>query len=260
MRQYSIGVFFNVFNKNINNWEAQAKYIEDLGNVEHVEVLLEDVSLNSKERFLLKNLLKRYSVIIHAPFMDLTILSPHKEIIEASLSLFQKAMYIGKYLSAEVITIHAERYPNFYTENQAKQQALFHIKRLAESSSFPVAIENLSLGGKTQIPYPAIPKQIIQLSRAFLSNTALTVDTGHLLKDNFDVFEVLRKTKGLVHNIHLHDGKKGAAHLRLGDGNLNLDKFLALLEELQYKRFVTLEVVGKQEISDSWRILRKTLK
>lgn len=260
MRRYSIGVFLNVLDRNIDNWKKQVKYIEDLGRVEHVEILLEDVLLNDKEKFFLKNLLKKYHIIIHAPFMDLTILSPHKEIVKTSLSLFRKAIDIGKYLSAEVMTIHAEKYPNFWTENQAQTQTIFWTKLLARQSSFPIAVENLSLGGKTQIPYPATTKQIVQLAQALSDKTALTIDTGHLLKDRFDVYDVLKKTKDRVKNIHLHDGKQGSAHLRLGDGNLNLSKFLSLLEDLQYQWFVTLEVVGEKEILDSWRILKETVK
>ena len=80
MRQYSLGVFFNIFNKNKKDWEKQIKFINSLNGVEHIEVLIEEISLTKKDVDILKKMLKNYRIIIHAPFMDLTLLSPHKEI------------------------------------------------------------------------------------------------------------------------------------------------------------------------------------
>ncbi len=259
MRKFSIGVFFNLFDRDIADWKEQARAIKKLGNVEHVEVLLEDTSITSKEQAFLKDLLSPYRIIVHAPFMDLTLLSPHKEITDSSIRIFKKALDIGEYLSAEVFTLHAGLHPNFWTSEQAKNQTSHLVKELAKTTSLKLAVENMSLGGKTQIPFPATIAQITELASSLPPAGGVTIDIGHLLIDEFDVFDVIKKAKDKIYNFHLHDGHKGAAHLRLGDGDLNLKKFLFLLDEIQYKYFVTLEVVGRNEIRDSWKILQKNL-
>src|SRR3972149_9550294 len=104
MKHYSLGVFFNIFGKDKKDWEKQVNFINSLDGVEHVEVLLEDTSLNNKQIRILKELLQNYRIIIHAPFMDLTLLSPHQEIVKTTISIFKKAIKIGKALNAETMT------------------------------------------------------------------------------------------------------------------------------------------------------------
>lgn len=259
MRNYSIGVFFNLFNRDTADWEKQAEFIAKLAGVEHVEVLLEETDLQKQELQKVKMLLKPYRIIVHAPFMDLTLLSAHKEIVEASRVVFTKAVAMGKHLGAELLTLHAERYPYFWTEEHARKQLVSSVEKLAKRTIFPIAIENLSVTTVLQIAYPATPTAIFGLTKHLPRNTGLTIDTGHLLKDGFDVTGVLRRVYRVVKNIHLHDGKKGKSHLQLGTGGLNLVQFLQFLEKINYGGFLTLEVVGEKEIVSSWRLLRNTL-
>lgn len=249
-------MFFNLFNRDTADWEKQATFIAKLPGVEHVEVLLEETGLQKQELQTVKKLLKPYRIIMHAPFMDLTLLSAHKEIVEASRVVFAKAVAIGKYLRAELLTLHAERYPHFWTEEHARKQLISSVERLAKRASFPIAIENLSVTKTLQIAYPATPAAIFSLATHLPHNARLTIDTGHLLKDDFNVTDVLRRVHGVVGNIHLHDGKKEKSHLQLGTGELNLVQFLRFLEKVQYGGFLTLEVVGEKEIVNSWRLLR----
>ena len=103
-----------------------------------------------------------------------------------------------------------------------------------------------------QTTYPSTKDDILRLAKLVPKNSGLTIDTGHLLHDIVDVIEVLKQTHKSVLNIHLHDGKKGSAHLKLGDGDLNLQEFFSFLQKINYDGFVSLEVMGKKEIKESW--------
>ncbi len=260
MRHYSIGVFLNIFTPDTDDWIGQIKFIRSLSGVEHVEVLLEYPYLTNQHIEILKKNLSGYRIIIHAPFMDISLLSPHEALAQTSLAILQHAGKVGEKLSAELMTIHAERYPCFWEQAYAEDILMKRLQTLARSISYPVSLENLSLGGAAQIPFPTTPKQIISCSQKLPSNCGMTVDTGHLLKDNFPVNPTIRGVKEKLKNIHLHDGKKGAAHLKLGTGDLSLPDLISLLEDIRYKEFLTIEVVGENEIRDSWQTLRQHIR
>ncbi|MBI4096601.1 MAG: sugar phosphate isomerase/epimerase [Candidatus Levybacteria bacterium] len=256
MRKYSLGVFLNIFNRNKKDWKRQIKFINSLNGVGHIEILIEDTSLTKQDINILKKLLMSYRVILHAPFMDIALLSPHREIAEATISILKKSMAIGIALNAETMTIHAERYPNFWDESQALKKTTAFIKRLSGSSDLPISVENLSYSGNTQIPFPQNRKQIKSLAKAIQPHAGITIDTGHLLKDGENVLEIIDENKNSIYDIHLHDGKKGSAHLALNDGNLNLKNLISILNDIDYKKFVTLETIGEKETRKSWKILK----
>lgn len=256
MKKYSLGVFLNLFTDNTLDWHKQIQDIQSLGNVEHIEILLEYIPKTQRERKQLASWLKQYRVILHAPFMDLSLLSPHHEVVQLTEKILQEAIDFGNELSAEMMTIHAERYPNFWTPETAKKHVLQSLNYLLNYSSFPLAIENLSFSGNTQLAYPQTPQQITELAQALPKNAGLVIDTGHLLKDGNDVYETIKQVKNSVLNFHVHDGYEGAAHLQLGKGELNTKKILSMLDTIDYQNFVTLEVIGTQPIYESWKLLQ----
>lgn len=257
MKKYSTGVFLNLFSDDVEDWKKQVNEINNLVNVNHIEILLESLPKKQKDIRLLKSLIKKYKIIIHAPFMDLSLLSPHNEIVKASVTILHEAIQIGHELSAELMTIHSGKYANFWDAEKAKKETINIVKRILKYSTFPISIENLSISGNTQLAYPQNPDQIKDLADLLPKNAGITIDTGHLLKDEYSVYNTVRSIKDKVMNFHLHDGYKGSAHLKLGDGEIKLEKFIALLDEIKYNHFVTLEVVGRQQIRDSWKLLQQ---
>lgn len=260
MREYSIGVFLNIFNREKTDWERQIKSINKLNGVGHIEILVEDISLTKQDIDFLKKLLKNYRIITHAPFMDLTLLSPHQEIVQTTISIFKKAIEISKALKAEIMTVHAEKFPNFWDENQALKKTVSLIKHLSEASDLPISVENLSYSGNTQIAFPQNRKQITSLAKAIYPYAGITIDTGHLLKDEENLLQTINENKNSIYDIHLHDGKKGSAHLALNDGKLSLKDLIATLNRINYKKFVTLETIGEKDTRRSWEILKKLCK
>jgi sugar phosphate isomerase/epimerase len=92
-----------------------------------------------------------------------------------------------------------------------------------------------------------------------LPQLRFTLDVGHCLQngDDFDLF--IRKYSSRIQNIHLHDGiARGNAHLRLGDGSLNLSQLLETLHNIHFDRYVSLETISPEDTLSSWRILRES--
>ncbi len=254
MRKYSLGVFLDIFDNNKDQWKKNVAFIESLKNVEHIEILLEYLPLEEELSFFNK-LRSRYKFIIHAPFFDLTLLSPHKEIAEASIKTLQKAYDIGRLIKAEAITIHAGQMPMYLSEEKTLEMLEKNLSVIKSSASLPICIENMTEKQSIQIPFP----YTITHLRTIVSFSHLTLDVGHVMKSNVDPIVVLREFSKNIYDIHLHDAINGKDHLALGEGQLDLRKFLTTLDEQNYDKFVTLEVVGKEAISKSWNVLQNYL-
>ena len=203
MKKYSLGVFLNIFTKNGSDWQKQINFINSLKKIEHVEIMLEETEISKEDIDFLKRGLKAYNLILHAPFMDITLLSLHNEISEASFSVFKKAIQIGRKLGVKVMTLHMDKYPSFWEKEEAEKRTVFWIKKLAKISPFPISIENLSFKDHIQTTYPSTKDDILRLAKLVPKNSGLTIDTGHLLHDIVDVIEVLKQTHKSVLNIHL---------------------------------------------------------
>src|SRR3989344_374181 len=248
MRQYSVGVFLNIFDHNTLDWQQQMDFIKSLSGVEHIEVLLEYIPQTNSEKSLISTFLQSYKVIMHAPFMDISLLSPHDEIVHASEKILAKTIDFAQKLSAQNLTIHADRYPNFWNSKMVKERVLNSLERLSLQFTPRLCIENLSYCGKTQIAYPVMPDEIIALAQALSNDIGITLDIGHLLKDGYKIYGLIEKLNRQIFDIHLHDGCKGSAHLALGHGDLDLRKLLLLLRKIKYRHFLTIEVVGQTQI------------
>lgn len=259
MRAYSIGVFFDVWNIDHKKWHEQADFIRSLGGVDHVELMLEIVDLKPRDIALLKKLLGPYKVVLHAPFMNLDLHSPHPEIVEASLKVIGKSIKIGKQLGASTMTLHIDSHPNYYTKQQVTTKTRDVVNKLASEVKMRIGVENMSKGGNMKLFYPSQPEHFYLLSKVFNKDVGFTLDTGHFLFDEYDPVKIIDKLGDKIFDIHLHDGKKKKAHLELGKGKLDLEGLIEILDRVKYSGYLTLEVMGRKEIAASWNTLNKAL-
>ncbi len=255
MRKYSIGVFLDIFTDNQSEWLDNLEFINSLNDVEHLEILPEYTPSSNKELNFFFNLQKQYRFIIHATFLDLTVLSPHQVINSASLSILKKNYQFGLNIGAEVFTVHAGYMPKFWEKEQVKKNIANMVTELQINEKMPVCVENLPEKWSIQIPFPCTLEHIENVSKI----TNLTIDVGHLLKSGTDPCGVIEKYCDRICNIHLHDAVKGQDHMQLGTGDLDLDKLLLVLDKINYDGFLSIEVVGRDEIRNSWMTLLKKL-
>ena len=254
MRKYSVGVFLEVFDNNPTQWKKNLEFIKSLKHAEHIELLLEYLP-SSNELDFFKKLQQEYTIIMHAPFMDLSLLSPHEEIVEASYKCLKKAYEIGILLGAKAFTIHAGQMPSFWKEEKAIDILKKRVIALKSNESLPVCIENMPERRSIQISFPSTVDNL----KKIISFSKLNLDVGHFMKMGVDPVGVLEEFSQNIGDIHLHDSTKGKDHLALGEGELDIKNFLQMLEKKQYDKFVTLEVIGKTAISKSWKILQSYL-
>ena len=254
-RKYSLGVFFDIYTNKQTDWGKSLNFIQSLDGLEHLELLFEYIPTTKQEINFFTNLGKKYQLIIHSTFLDLTMLSPHNQINQISLAKFKQCYQLGLQLNAKAFTIHAGLMPAFWSKQQTNKQLKSQLNQLASSDQLPVCVENMSAKSSIQIPYPCTPQHLDDISKF----TNLTIDIGHFLKTGVNPIPIITKHQKKIINIHLHDSRINQDHIALGKGNLDLSAFLNTLNKINYQNFVTLEIMGKKHIKQSWNTINQAL-
>jgi len=259
--KYSKGVFLNIISKDKNGWKKQADFINSLPNVNHVEIWIEE-NLKPAEIKFLKSLLKGYKILIHCPFVHLSLISPHPEIREITLKLYLGTLKIAEALKAELVTFHAGSKMEFIPGKTAATPLIQNLKKIKNHSRGRINFTIENLPPKTG-PYNHFPESLKDLAylKKLLPWLNFTLDIGHAFQSGENLDEIsrfLKKHKNSILDIHLHDATlKGRAHLALGEGDLDINAFFKLLNEIGYSGYVSLETLTRNDTRKSWKKIYK---
>jgi len=260
---YSKGVFLDIVSKNKNEWKRQVNFINSLEGVNHVEIWIEEDLTVSELKFL-KSLLKKYKILVHGPFIHVSLVSPHKSIREITIKLYLRTLKIAQILGAELVTFHCGTKTKFFPKEEAITLLTQNLKRIHEhyDGKISFTIENLppeSVGG-VQIHYPSSLNDLIYLKK-LLPWLKFTVDLGHAFQGKENLYEIskfLKRYRNSILDIHLHDATLGGrAHLSLGEGELKVNIFFQLLKEIRYTGYISLETITRKDTQESWGKIRK---
>jgi len=261
-RKYSKGVFLNIVSKDKNDWKRQIDFINYLPNVNHVEVWIEE-NLKLSEIKFLKSLLKNYEILIHGPFVHLSLISPHQEIREITIKRYLQTLKVAEILKAKLVTFHAGTKIKFASKKIVVKQLVQNLRKLKKHYKGKVVytIENLPpQSGGVRDHYPGSLKELSQLKR-LLPWLNFTLDVGHAFQsgENLDkISKFIKKYKDSILDIHLHDATlKGDAHLALGKGDLDFNKFFQILNKIGYTGHISLETISNEDTKKSWEKIYK---
>ncbi len=260
--KYSKGVFLNIVSKDKNNWKRQIDFINSLLNVNHVEVWIEE-NLTVSELKFLKSLLKNYEILIHGPFVHLSLISPHREIREITIKLYLRTLKIAEVLGAKLVTFHCGTKTKFTSKETSAKLLVQNFKKVRKyyKRKLTFTIENLPMEKRgVQIHYPSSLKDLAYLKN-LLPRLNFTLDVGHAFQGGEGLNEIskfLKKYKNSILDIHLHDATlKGKAHLALGKGDLNFNKFFQILNKVGYTGYISLETISNEDTKKSWGKISK---
>jgi len=243
-------------------YEDQIRFVKTLAGLKSVEIWMEKLDLQENEIIGAKTLLDGIDILIHAPFVNISLISCHDEINTESIKIQKNLLKIAKKISAKSITLHAGSYPNFFTTDEVREIAIKNIKILLRESSI-FTLENISVGKKVNISYPTELSELAFLKKK-IPELTFTIDIGHAIKngnskDEIEDFFMLYKDSIL--DIHLHDAVNGGRdHTALGTGSLDIDWFFNLLYRCKYSNYINLEMLNNKDVEDSWKLLSKYIK
>ncbi|MFH1972448.1 MAG: sugar phosphate isomerase/epimerase family protein [archaeon] len=259
---FSKGLFLHIKTQDMTTWKKDIDEIKSFQNVDHVEIWTEKINLSDEEINWLKKELYDYNIIIHAPFINLSLISLHNDINQATILILKKTIDLAYKLKAGLITVHAGAYPLFFNEDEVRTRLIKNFKEIINYSKdkVPVTIENISMKKSTQISYPVFLTELKRLKQE-IPEINFTLDVGHCVQNDDIFFSFLSENCESIKNIHLHNASKfGSAHYGFNKkGDLNLDNLLSHLKKINYSGFLSLEVLGCEDIKESWNILIEKL-
>jgi len=256
-KKYSLGRFLNLVDPSRKRIERDIQHSLS-SNFEHIEIWLEVEGLSKSTISFICNKFKGYNIIVHAAFINLSLVG-HKKTRMASVDFLQNNYDLAQKIGAKLFTLHCGTCP-FYQDDHTNRKLLFEsILSLKIDAQLPCALENMPQKRGVATPYP---NNLAELSYVIskLDNFVYTLDIGHAIQNGEDWKSWMLENYSKVYNIHLHDAIKNASgHLCLGKGELKIADLLEVLDNVEYDKYLTLEVLDENDINDSLRVLNKML-
>ncbi len=245
--------------------EPYSKMIKRLNNAEtrFVEIIDEGFhTLNKKRVAKLNQIAKSNSIqyTVHAPFADINIASPSKQILSVSLKRLKESMAYAHALESKLWIFHPGNRTGismFYPGDDWKQnvKSILELHKTAEEYGLNIAIENLP--GKYGFLMKS-PEDFLRFyEEAGLRDIGIVLDVGHAnLEGQIDNF--LKKFPGRIMHIHLSDNfGENDLHLGIGYGKIDWQWFAEILHEMDYDKTVVIESI--EHVKESLQKLQKLL-
>lgn len=198
-------------------------------------------------------LMKGLPLVIHAPFSELYPHAMESMIREVANRLFQQAYAIAEELVAQTMVVHANQvatiyHPDWFVEHQI---AFWKSFRHSHPGRCTIAIENT---------IDETPTQLLQIAEGVDDpHFGICLDVGHANLSATPVVEWIRTLAPKIAHYHIHNnmGVRGSklwyqydSHNALGEGVLDYEHLLHLIEELTPDATITLETSALDESVD----------
>jgi len=232
---YCLGEPFNRMVKRLGKMDTRYIEIVDDGFQE----------LNKKRVVTLKEAAKSYGLeySLHAPFADINIASPSKDILNAATKRLKQSMAYANELDAKMWVFHpgaltgiSQFYPGAaWKQNSESIQELY---KVAEEYGLNIALENLP--GKYWFLMHK-PEEFMRFYRETSLPIGVALDLGHAnLEAEIEPFFNLLADK-IVH-IHASDNDgSDDEHLGIGQGKIDYNWFKQIINRIGYDKAVIVE-------------------
>ena len=210
-------------------------------------------TLNKQRVSILKNIGESYGLkySVHAPFADINIASPSKQLLKAMLKRLEKSISYANILNAYMWVFHpglktgvSMFYPSMDWLQNLKTTHL--LLKIANDYGVNIAIENVPE------PFPFLMKSVEDFTKFYEEineDIGLVFDVGHA-NLNGQIERFLTVFKDNIVHIHVHDNDgKGDQHLGIGLGNIDWNNVANLLRKMSYDKIVIIESVEHIEES-----------
>jgi len=210
-------------------------------------------TLDKQRVSILKSIGESYDIkySVHAPFADINIASPSKQLLKAMLKRLKKSISYANILNAYMWVFHpglktgvSMFYPSMDWLQNLKATHL--LLKIANDYGVRIAIENVPE------PFPFLMKSVEDFTKfyeAINEDVGLVFDVGHA-NLNGQIERFLTVFKDNIVHIHAHDNDgKDDQHLGIGLGNIDWNNVANLLRKISYDKIIIIESVEQIEES-----------
>src|SRR3989338_6297836 len=177
-----VGAFLHVIADDQQSWKKQINLFRTLKGLGSVEIWLEALNVAERNVAEVKEITAGFSKVVHAPFMNLSLISCHHEVNQASISVVHKSAQISETMGAALVTVHAGAHPVFYAQDDVVDTLVESWRKLAAGKNF-FALENISPQRRTTVSFPTDVASL-RIVKESLPDLKVTLDIGHLIQAN----------------------------------------------------------------------------
>lgn len=249
------GAFINVLTPDSALWKSTLENVTQLHALDHIEVWIESIPKGTRLKEF-RDAFRGHELIFHGPFVHTSLVSHIPAVVMATEERFNATLDFASKVGARVVTFHAGTYPLFESREKVLETLANRFIRFAGIKDPVVTLENMPVkaSGTTKEPIGHLSDcdQILKL----LPSLRFTLDIGHSLQNGDDFVAFLTRHGSRIEDIHLHDGIKGGkGHLRLGEGDLDLNCLLDALTAISFDKYLTMETISFEDTRASWELL-----
>lgn len=213
----------------------------------------------------IKNKLSSYGIkpIVHSTIYDVNLASLNPTIRKASVKTTLDCLELARKLGAEILVIHGGNLPSNYSlefMEEAKKSLIFSLQELvqvAEKEEITLGLENHAKGFNIGM-IKNVEEHLFFLKKINSRFLKAVFDIGHANLYDVSIEDYTREIKDLLVEIHLHnnEGIKDN-HRPLDQGNIDVESFLELIDELDISVPLILEMISLEDYEKSLSFLRK---
>ena len=186
LTKMSIGAFLNFTSFEPESWLSQLREIDRMAGIGHIEVWLEWMPTDKYELAVVRSVLCGQRIIIHAPFIGLSIASPWRELRSISLARIIECCKIAEAVEAELVTIHPGLVPTYEDSQSVLDTVAASYEKIRDAAGdVGVALENMFTGYGVCVNAAARTDDLLYIS-SIISDIKLTFDVGHSIQNNED--------------------------------------------------------------------------
>lgn len=185
------------------------------------------------------------SCTVHGPFLDLNPGSSDSKIRHISQDRYQQLLTLVAPLAPEVIVFHAAFDPLFYEERagawlERSVETWCAVAQTAEKTQTRIALENI---------LERTPEMIQELlMRVNSPSVGMCFDVGHFhIFSKTPLSDWITTLGPRIFELHLHDNHgQRDEHLALGEGNVDIQGLLKMVQELKPSPVLTIEALNEE--------------
>lgn len=222
------------------------------------------LKLTDEDIEFIKEKISSYDIkpIVHTTIYDVNLASLNPTIKEASVKTTLDCLELAKKLGAEILVVHGGNLPSNYPlkfMEEAKRNLILSLQELvevAEESQIIIGLENNAKGFNTGMVKNQ-DEHLFFLEKTDSRFLKAVLDIGHANLYGFSIEDYTTKIKDFLVEIHLHnnEGVKDV-HSPLHQGNIDIQKFLELIDQLDISVPLILEMTSLEHYQRSLNFLR----
>lgn len=189
------------------------------------------------------------------PFYEAHYCAFYRKVFRAMVGTVKETIKFAHEMDADIVTFHPLLYKG-KLNNSLLLKGLEHAKKMfsdavvkltkhARDYGIRLGLESFCWESpKTFSSIFSSPTEFLGFVEGLGSEyLGITLDTGHAFQHGVNISNFVKRCKGLIINVHIHDSDGKAAHLPVGEGKIDFTAVVKSLKQVGYSNTLSLELL-----------------